>query len=127
MRAFLLLAAAAALAACSQPAPSDDEGAANDVVQAEAVSCQTVPALSDDLGMETHGAVAGQTITATPGAVACSEPALDSVECEIAGPADVRVASSEDAFVNYVVSAGQSGVLTVGPEGSACQLNAGEG
>jgi hypothetical protein len=122
---------ALAVAACGQTTAVESAPAAEEppapVAQSTGGACRTVPALTDLLGMESQGAIGAYTIVATPGAVACSEPALDSVECAFTGPAEARVASSETSFTNYVLDAGQSGTLTVGLNGPSCYLNANGG
>ncbi|GAM97161.1 hypothetical protein U91I_00786 [alpha proteobacterium U9-1i] len=128
MKLSTLALSAFALAACGQaanvePAPE----APVEVAQSTGGACTEVPALIDTVGFESQGSVAGHTILSDPGTVACSEPALDSVECAITGPTAIRVETGPTSFVNYTLAAGQSGTLTVGPSGSACHLNANGG
>jgi hypothetical protein len=129
---ILFALAAFALAACGQSTDvaERDPNAPPPVPveQSTGGPCATVEAFIDLMGMETVGSVSGYTILAEPGrSLACSEEALGSVECAVTGPSNIRVESSPTSFTNYMLEAGQSGTLTVGPTGPDCHLNANGG
>jgi hypothetical protein len=127
MKRALFILSILALGACGQTtveAPAPERPAPVDVVQSVAGACTSPEALIDTVGFESLGAVSGYTITAEPGTVACSEPALGAVECAVTGPTAIRVEQSPASFTNYTLAAGQRGTLTVGPSGPACHLNA---
>jgi hypothetical protein len=133
-RTLFLSLALGALAACGQStdvAEVERDPSAPPPVPVEQSTggpCPTVEAFIDLMGMETVGTVSGYTIMAEPGrSLACSEPALGSVECAVTGPSNIRVESGPTLFTNYMLEAGQSGTLTVGTTGPACYLNANGG
>lgn len=133
MKHALLAISTLALVACGQTTTIEQEPRPEapppvEVAQSTGGPCATVEAFIDLMGMETVGSVSGYTIMAEPGrSLACSEPALGAVECAVTGASNIRVEQSETAFTNYVLQQGQSGTLTVGPNGPACHLNANGG
>jgi hypothetical protein len=84
-------------------------------------ACTRVEALQDNLGMASQGTIAGHSIL-SEGTVACAEPGLGSVECELTGPAVVRVDAPDGGFTIYRLDEGQFGRLTVGADGAACAV-----
>ncbi len=84
-------------------------------------ACTRVEALQDNFGMASQGTIAGHSIL-SEGTVACSEPGLGSVECELTGPAVVRVDAAGGSSTIYRLDEGQFGRLTVGADGSACTI-----
>ncbi len=108
------------LAACGQPAPQHQRAEAPAPMAGE--PCRTPAVLAQPIDLESAGSVGGYAISATPGALACSEPALDRVECEVTGPGEVHAVAQNT--VGFVLEAGQSATFTVGPEGPRCFLNA---
>jgi hypothetical protein len=130
MKSSLAAIAIFALAACGQPAAPERPAAAPapvDVAQSTGGACTSPEALTDTVGFEPQGSISGYTILSEPRTVVCSEPANGAVECAITGPTAIRVEQSAMSFTNYVLEAGQSGTLTVGPNGPACHLNANGG
>lgn len=72
-------------------------------------------------GIEEIGTVGAYRISGTVPGVACSEPALERVDCSVRGPAEVHVEGPRRA--GFAVDAGQSATFAVGPEGPRCFLH----
>ena len=136
MNRFALMLVAAALTACGPnaappaaegPAPSEAVDAVSEgMAQSTGGPCPVAQAIADEAGLEAHGSVGGYEITATPGGLACSEPALGRVECAATGPAELHVTAQDTAA--WTLEAGQSGTLVVAADGGAiCYLNANGG
>lgn len=126
-----ILILALALAACGQtvetPAPEElrVEAPAPVPVRSDGEPCRRLETASDAAGMETLGVVSGYTISATRGALVCSEPALGRVDCSVAGPGEVHVSAQER--IGFVLDEGQTGTFIVAPQGPRCFLNSNGG
>jgi hypothetical protein len=129
MKAHVLFLAAAlgALCACSQPQQAEPPATAErpapvDVAQSTSRECARTRAPGPELALQSHGTAVGYAVSATPGALACSEPGLEgAVECEFTGPGQVLV--SGPTITAYTIDAGQTATLIVGPSGPSCNLN----
>ncbi len=119
-RLFLVAALGLVLAACGQPESTRADAPAPAPIDGE--PCHTPTILSESIDLERIGAVGAYEISATPGALACSEPALGSVDCIVTGPGEVHAAAQNT--VGFALEAGETGTFTVGPEGPRCFLNA---
>lgn len=90
-------------------------------VQTSGEPCRELANSTDDAGMETLGVVSGYTISATRGALACSEPALGRVDCAMTGPGEAHALGQER--LGFALDAGQTATFIVGPDGARCFLN----
>lgn len=121
---------ALAVAACGQttvvePAPVAEEAPAP-VAQSAGGECRGLQTLAPESDMQAHGVAAGYTVSATPGALACSEPGLEgAVECAFTGPGEAHVSAQDTA--GYALDAGQTATLVIGPNGPSCFINANGG
>jgi hypothetical protein len=127
-RLLFVAAALGALCACGQAqqaeAPATAERPAPvDVAQSTSRECARARAPGPEVTLQSHGAAVGYAVSATPGALACSEPGLEgAVECEFTGPGQVLVSGATTAA--FTIDAGQTATLVVGPSGPQCHLNA---
>lgn len=124
-RGVLIFALGFAACGPSVEAPTQEsiraEAASPIAAQTSGEPCGELAVARDDAGMETLGVVSGYTISATRGVLACSEPALGSVECAATGPGEVHVSAGER--IGYALSEGQTAAFVVTPEGPSCVLN----
>ncbi len=122
----LLLGGASLVGACGQtaaPGPAPAAAPAQDsMTLSTGGPCAPSAAVADESTMQAHGEAGGYLISATPGALACSEEGPEGmVECAANGPGELHVTAQDTAA--WTIPPGQTATLVVGPDGGACYLS----
>lgn len=112
--------------ACGQtaaPEPAQVEAPAQDsVALSTGGPCAPSATIADESTMQAHGEAGGYLISATPGALACSEEGPEGmVECAANGPSELHVTAQDTAA--WTIPQGQTATLVVGPDGGVCYLS----